>query len=80
MQEQLSVREVESLVKRKAEDGQKKIKKATINPDIAALQNTLSETLGAAVSIIAKTNGSGTLKINYSNLDQLDEMIRKISR
>ena len=79
VQERLSVREVESLVKNKVGTAKTKTQKATINPDIAALQNTLSETLGAGVSIAAKTNGSGTLKINYSNLDQLDEIIKKIA-
>ncbi|MGJ8619557.1 MAG: ParB/RepB/Spo0J family partition protein [Methylophilaceae bacterium] len=80
VQENLSVREVEGIVKKTGETEQKKTPKVTINPDIAALQNTLSETLGAGVNIAAKANGSGTLKINYSNLDQLDEIIKKISR
>lgn len=79
VQENLSVREVEGLVKKAGQSEQKKTTKVTINADIVALQNTLSETLGASVSIAAKSNGSGTLKINYSNLDQLDEIIKKIS-
>ncbi len=79
VQEQLSVREVEKLVKKKSTDDEKKTPKTAINPDVAALQSRLSETLGAGVSIAAKSNGSGTLKINYSNLDQLDEIIKKIS-
>lgn len=79
VQEQLSVREVEKLVKKKSADDEKKTSKTAINPDVAALQSRLSETLGAGVSIAAKSNGSGTLKINYSNLDQLDEIIKKIS-
>jgi ParB family transcriptional regulator, chromosome partitioning protein len=79
VQENLSVREVERLVKSKTETVQKNTPKVTLNADIVALQNTLSETLGAGVSIAAKSNGSGTLKINYSNLDQLDEIIKKIS-
>ncbi len=79
VQEQLSVREVEKLVKKKSTDDEKKTSKTAINPDVAALQSRLSETLGAGVSIAAKSNGSGTLKINYSNLDQLDEIIKKIS-
>ncbi|HSR02121.1 MAG TPA: ParB/RepB/Spo0J family partition protein [Methylophilaceae bacterium] len=79
VQEQLSVREVEKLVKKKSKDDEKKTPKTAINPDVAALQSRLSETLGAGVSIAAKSNGSGTLKINYSNLDQLDEIIKKIS-
>jgi ParB family chromosome partitioning protein len=79
VQESLSVREVEGLVKKAGQTEQNKTPKATVNADIVALQNTLSETLGAGVSIAAKSNGSGTLKINYSNLDQLDEIIKKIS-
>ena len=79
VQENLSVREVEGLVKKAGQTEQKKTPKATVNADIVALQNTLSETIGAGVSIAAKSNGSGTLKINYSNLDQLDEIIKKIS-
>ena len=79
VQENLSVREVEGLVKKVGQTEQNKTPKATVNADIVALQNTLSEALGAGVSIAAKSNGSGTLKINYSNLDQLDEIIKKIS-
>lgn len=79
VQENLSVREVEGLVKKAGQTEQNKTPKATVNADIVALQNTLSEALGAGVSIAAKSNGSGTLKINYSNLDQLDEIIKKIS-
>ena len=45
-----------------------------------ALQNTLSEKIGAVVSISAKVSGAGTLKISYGNLDQLDDIIAKISR
>lgn len=79
VQENLSVREVEGLVKKAGQTEQNKTPKATVNADIVALQNTLSEALGAGVSIAAKSNGSGTLKINYCNLDQLDEIIKKIS-
>jgi ParB family transcriptional regulator, chromosome partitioning protein len=79
VQENLSVREVESLVKKVGVDIQPKKQKAYVNQDVLTLQNMLSEKLGAAVSIAAKANGAGTLKINYSNLDELDEIIKKIS-
>ncbi len=39
----------------------------------------LSEKLGTGVSIAAKANGAGILKINYSNLDELDEIIKKVA-
>jgi ParB family chromosome partitioning protein len=80
VQQQLSVRDVENLVKKLGAEAQAKPHKINVNHDILALQNSLSEKIGASVSISAKGNGSGTLKINYANLDQLDEIIKKISR
>ncbi len=80
VQQQLSVRDVENLVKKLAAEAQTKPHKINANRDVLALQNSLSEKIGASVSISANANGSGTLKINYANLDQLDEIIKKISR
>ncbi|HSI24268.1 MAG TPA: chromosome partitioning protein ParB, partial [Methylotenera sp.] len=80
VQQQLSVRDVENLVKKLNAEAQVKPHKITANHDVLALQNSLSEKIGASVSISANANGSGTLKINYSNLDQLDELIKKMSR
>jgi ParB family transcriptional regulator, chromosome partitioning protein len=80
VQEDLSVREVERLAKKVGQDVKPNNQKTTVNHDVLALQNALSEKLGAGVMITAKTNGAGTLKINYSNLDQLDEIIKRISR
>lgn len=84
VQQNLSVRDVENLVKKLAESGSKtpsdKPHKIAVNHDVLALQNTLSEKIGASVNISAKENGSGLLKINYSNLDQLDEIISKMMR
>ncbi len=80
VQQQLSVRDVENLVKKLNAEAQVKPHKITVNRDVLTLQNSLSEKIGANVSISANANGSGTLKINYSNLDQLDEIIKKMSR
>ena len=46
--------------------------------DIVNLETNLSDKLGAPVKISHKSNGSGVLKINYSNLDQLDTILKKI--
>ena len=80
VQQQLSVRDVENLVKKLSAEAQAKPHKININHDVLALQNSLSEKIGASVNISANANGSGTLKINYSNLDQLDDIIAKMTR
>jgi ParB family chromosome partitioning protein len=45
---------------------------------VRQLEDSLAETLGASVTIDAKKNGSGTLKVHYRNLEQLDEILKKI--
>jgi ParB family transcriptional regulator, chromosome partitioning protein len=80
VQQNLSVRDIENLVKKLAEEGKSKSQKTTVNRDVMALQNTLSEKIGAVVSISANANGSGALKINYSSLDQLDDIVAKMTR
>lgn len=80
----LSVREVEEAVKKLQKDGQssapKQMHKTTVNHDVLRLQESLSDQLGAAVSIKARANGAGVMKISYANLDQLDAIIAKIAR
>ncbi len=85
-QDNLSVREVENLVKKidqnlgqEPEDKPKQqALKINADRDVLALQNNLSEKIGAHVNIQAKQNGSGLLKISYTNLDQLDDIIKII--
>ncbi len=78
-QENLSVREVEKLVKQVDGAMKPKVPQTNIHQDVLSLQDMLSEKLGAGVTITAKANGSGTLKINYSNLDELEGFIKKIT-
>jgi ParB family chromosome partitioning protein len=86
MQNDLSVRETEQLVKKHLattvsnQSGKSAVHAASVSQDILSLQESLSEQLGATVSIRAQANGSGVLKISYASLDQLDEIIAKISR
>ena len=76
----LSVREVETLAKQQQAPKLKNKQKISTSHDVMRLQESLSDKLGAKVSIAAKANGAGILKISYSNLDHLDDIIAKISR
>ncbi len=82
--EKLSVREAEALVKKIDEQPLLPITKTMEAPkadqDVMRLQETLSDKLGATVSIRAAANGKGVLKINYANLDQLDDIVSRIAR
>lgn len=84
VQNNLSVREVENLVKSLGDSDalvpQKQVQKTPVNHDVLRLQEALSDKLGATVNITVGTKGAGTLKISYANLDQLDEIVSRISR
>jgi len=81
IQKNLSVREVEALVKN-LQNSYKTDRPASspkkTNADVRQLEESLAETLGASVTIDAKKNGSGVLKVHYRNLEQLDEILKKI--
>ena len=90
VQHNLTVRDAENLVKKtlltaklNAENKQNQgvaVHKTTVSRDVLALQDALSDKIGASVVINAKNNGAGTLKINYANLDQLDAIISILQR
>ena len=76
--QKLSVREVEILVGNQRQP-QKKIK-VSESADIQVLENDLSEILGMSTKILHNKSGKGTLKINYSNLDQFDTLLKKLKK
>lgn len=76
---QLSVREAEQLVKRLSAEVKKPAKKIAQDRDVLRLQENLAEQLGAAVQIQTGRGGAGSLKIRYSSLEQLDDIIAKLS-
>ena len=78
IQNQLSVRGAEQLVKRLSSSLAAPTKVPTKDRDVLRLQETLAQSLGATVTIESSKNGAGTLKIRYVSLDQLDEIISKI--
>ena len=78
VQNQLSVRMAEQLVKKLSIPSAASQKALSKDRDVLRLQETLAQNLGAVVTIENSKNGSGTLKIRYASLDQLDEIISKI--
>jgi ParB family transcriptional regulator, chromosome partitioning protein len=82
----LNVREVEAMARARANKNGKKQTNgsdthgaSTKSPDTLALEKRLSDALGLTVSIDQR-RGGGTLSIRYRNLDQLDEVLRRLER
>ncbi len=75
----LSVRATEEYIKRVylSESSSKK-RERKIDPDIVALERTLSEQLGVVAKIEAKKGGKGSLSLKYDSLDQLETILAKI--
>ena len=73
----LSARQVELLVKTK-EGIQKGIKKI-VDVNIKSLENEIEEIIGLK-TIIKDKNGKGQIIFNYENLEQLDDIIKKIKK
>jgi ParB family transcriptional regulator, chromosome partitioning protein len=84
VREQLSVREVEVLVRKLQAPapgkGPPPVSAAAqqIDPNVNALQQDLSERLGAKVLIQQGPNGSGRLVISYNSLDEFDGILTHI--
>ena len=74
----LSVREAERLAARLAR-AEAPAPKARKDRDVLRLEEALSEKLGVAVSITAAKNGAGKLTIRFADLDQLDELLKRIA-
>jgi ParB family chromosome partitioning protein len=72
----LNVREAEA--KAKPTSGGAK-KRATKDADTKALESSLTNALGLHVEILHKGN-SGELRIGYKTLEQLDDLIRRLSK
>ena len=75
----LSVRQTESMVRRLlAEDTPEKNHVVRQDPDIASLEDTLSQRIGAKVQIQHSSKGSGKLTLRYNSLDELDGILARI--
>ncbi|MEQ9315605.1 MAG: ParB/RepB/Spo0J family partition protein [Henriciella sp.] len=83
VQKGLSVREVENLVKSSKDEGSieavaKRIQANDKDVDTEALEADLSRALGLSVDIRHKSTG-GELRIKYRDLEQLDDLCRKLT-
>jgi ParB family chromosome partitioning protein len=78
--QRLSVRETEKLVHQLAHPSRRGGRRTghVADPDLARLEETLAESLGAKVTIEAKAGGAGKLTIAYSSLEQLDGILARL--
>jgi ParB family transcriptional regulator, chromosome partitioning protein len=79
----LSVRETERMVQHAAaapKAGAAKPQRARLDADSRRLQDELSETLGASVSLKPRKGGRGSLVIDYTSLEQLDGIVARLKR
>ncbi len=75
----LSVRQTEALVRKLLEEKTDKSEPVkTVNKDVERLEQELSETVGASVSIAYSGSGKGKLTIKYNSLDELDGILKHI--
>lgn len=79
-QQGLSVRATEALVRRRLKQpaGRKAARRVPPDPDVRALQQDLSERLGARVRIAHRRNGGGRLTIDYGSVAELDGILAHI--
>ncbi len=73
----LSVRQTEQLVKR-SQQPQKTVTSKTKDVDVLRLQEQLSESLGAKVTIKQSNKGGGELAISYASLDEFEGILARI--
>lgn len=78
----LSVRDAEDLARKPANDSVAKSKRQPEpkDADTAALEKTLTETLGLKVNIDHKGRKGGELRIHYKTLEQLDDVCRRLNK
>jgi len=77
----LSVRQVESLVKRERETNDRPATPPTPpSPAARDLVHKLEQALGTKVKLVEATPKSGHLEVFYNSLDELDAVLAKILR
>jgi ParB family chromosome partitioning protein len=79
---ELSVRQVEALVKRERDGGADRPASAPAQPSSSArdLGERLSRALGTRVRVVEAGPGKGHLEVSYHSLDQLDAVLARILR
>lgn len=79
--DQLSVRAVENLTKKQKKTPSKSTSKADKGVNTVALEEEMTRILGMRVTINATSKqGKGSVKIDYASLDQLDDVLHRLSK
>lgn len=74
----MSVRDIEKVAGARSKTKKTK-NKTSKDIDTLALEDEMSNVLGMRVTIDVKGSGVGSLKINFKSLDQLDEVLHRLS-
>jgi ParB family chromosome partitioning protein len=76
----LSVRQVEALVRRERDGAATASATAHVRPSVNArdLAERLTRALGTRVKVVEEGDGKGRLEISYHSLDQLDAVLSRI--
>lgn len=79
----LNVRQVEAMARDSGKKQAREVRaeaKSRKDPDTVALEKRLSDVLGLQVTVSHKGAGAGVLNIFYRDLEQLDEVLRRLER
>jgi len=77
----LNVRQVEEMARRDGRNQVRELRRTGRiwpDPDAAALEKRLTDALGLTVRILHRVDGEGILSIRYRNLEQLDDITRRL--
>lgn len=81
VQDKLTVRDVENIVRNIKKTKYKKKTVLTVTPpEVKSLQKELSEHLGVKVVIKPVNNIKGKIVISYNNLDEFDNILRRLKK
>ena len=76
----LSVRQAEKLASSYLNKKTGRARSSSKDPNILALENSLSDALNSQVIISHKKNGSGKITFSYKDLDQLEQIIKPFKK
>jgi ParB family chromosome partitioning protein len=77
----LNVRQVEDIARESSQRADRKPRVARgKDPNTVALERRVSDALGLTVSVDHRSDSGGTVHIKYRNLDQLDEIMKRLAR
>jgi len=77
----LNVRQVEEMARADGKRQARTVRKTGLtgpDPDTVALEKRLTDALGLTVRIMHRADGQGVLSIRYRNVEQLDEVARRL--